>query len=147
MRREYEEYREPLGKRVGRFFALVLIIIFIVTAVLTVSQLGAAEPQSRGIILGTGMTIVILVAGVLLGALPVTAIAFLVIRMMLNRQAEERERSAQQHAPTMPVYPTQPPVIMIAPPQYQQQPSMPAELLSTGRRQFHVVGNDEWEDN
>ena len=127
------EMREPLGKRVGRFVAL-LSAVGVVVGVIVVTQ--RLSQDSLALLVG-------LTCGVA-AMLPTIGLALLVWRREETRQ--QAQRQTQQAAP---------PVVVVAPqalPGYGMQPSLPAPAQQSApwqwqpaanERTFTIVGGEE----
>lgn len=122
MRRTIYEESESLGKRVGRFIAL-LLIVFGITAAVVAMQRFSTETLA---FLGGGIFAVIVIA------LPLAAIIFLGMTYLRFRQSRPREQQQM----------TIPPIIMQMPAQMPQLPYSDAPLTTEPRR-WNVIGGDE----
>lgn len=125
MRREIYEEREPLGRRLGRFAALLLIVFGVTLAVVVVQKFST---ETLSFIVG-GLFVAALVA------VPTVALAALGIAYFRFRQA----RPPQQYVQT-------PPIIMQMPPQlpyYGGGNGYHDTYTTGGRRDWAVIGDED----
>jgi len=124
------EKRESLGKRLGRFVALVATVFAIISAALVTQRL---SQDSLALLLGLGCGVAVMT--------PTLGLGFLLLR----------REWARSSAPTSSLPTIQPPVIVVAPPalpgysmpsSYTPSPAVWPQPANTGRT-FTIVGGDE----
>ena len=125
--------REPLGKRLGRFFAL-LGVVAVVAGVVVVTQ--RLSQDSLALLVGLSCGVAAM--------LPTIGLALLVWRREAARQQSMRQNTQAT-----------PPVVVVAPqalPGYGMQPSLPAPAQQAApwqwqpaadQRTFTIVGGEE----
>lgn len=127
------QMREPLGKRVGRFIALLSIVAVAVGVVVVTQRL---SQDSLALLVGLSCGVAAM--------LPTIGLA-----VLFWRREEARRQSMQQHTQASP------PVVVVAPqglPGYGVQPSLPAPAQqvapwqwqpAANERTFTIVGGEE----